>query len=552
MEGDTLNGIDMSKLYDGIIIGGGPAGLSAAIYLARAKYRVLVIEKEKMGGQITITSEVVNYPGVPETDGRRLTENMRQQAEFFGAEFMMADVKELNPDGDVKKVVTDKGIFETLGIVLATGASPRKIGFEGEIKYQGRGVAYCATCDGEFFTGLDVFVLGGGFAAAEESVFLTKYAKKVTVIVREEDFTCAAAVAEQVKNHPGIEVHYQTEIVEAGGESTLQYAVFRNNETGETWRYEPPTGKSFGIFVFAGYAPATGLFKEFLELNEDGYLVTDMNQKTSKDGIYGAGDICVKNLRQVVTAVSDGAVAATSLEKYLSGMYEKLQLPEREISTPERRKPTDVPKQESAETGGFLTEEMKQQLVPVFERLEKDVVLKFYTDDSPISREVEEFAGEMKDLSPHIRCEVNPEGAEKIELPAICICSGDGTYLGTAFHGVPGGHEFNSFIIAIYNAAGPGQAIDEGLLDRIRNIRREIRIQTVISLSCTMCPELVMAVQRIALENPNVEADIYDMAYFPYLQDKYQIMSVPCMIVNEKDVYFGKKSVEEILGFLEN
>ena len=390
-----MNGIDMSKLYDGIIIGGGPAGLSAAIYLARAKYRVLVIEKEKMGGQITITSEVVNYPGVPETDGRRLTENMRQQAEFFGAEFMMADVKELNPDGDVKKVVTDKGIFETLGIVLATGASPRKIGFEGEIKYQGRGVAYCATCDGEFFTGLDVFVLGGGFAAAEESVFLTKYAKKVTVIVREEDFTCAAAVAEQVKNHPGIEVHYQTEIVEAGGESTLQYAVFRNNETGETWRYEPPTGKSFGIFVFAGYAPATGLFKEFLELNEDGYLVTDMNQKTSKDGIYGAGDICVKNLRQVVTAVSDGAVAATSLEKYLSGMYEKLQLPEREISTPERRKPTDVPKQESAETGGFLTEEMKQQLVPVFERLEKDVVLKFYTDDSPISRKVEEFAGPL-------------------------------------------------------------------------------------------------------------------------------------------------------------
>lgn len=355
----------------------------------------------------------------------------------------------------------------------------------------------------------------------------------------------------QVKNHPGIEVHYQTEIVEAGGESTLQYAVFRNNETGETWKYEPPAGKSFGIFVFAGYAPATGLFKDFLELSEDGYLVTDMNQKTSKDGIYGAGDICVKNLRQVVTAVSDGAVAATSQEKYLSGMYEKLKLPEREISTPERRKPTDVPKEEIPETDGFLTAEMKQQLAPVFERLEKDVVLKFYTDDSPISREVEEFAGEMKDLSPHIRCEVSPEGGENIELPAICICRGDGTYLGTAFHGVPGGHEFNSFIIAIYNAAGPGQAIDEGLLERIRNISRKIRIQTVVSLSCTMCPELVMAVQRIALENPDVEADIYDMAYFPYLKDKYQIMSVPCMIVNEKDVYFGKKSVEEILGLLE-
>lgn len=542
---------DMSKLYDGIIIGGGPAGLSAAIYLARAKYRVLVIEKEKIGGQITITSEVVNYPGVPETDGTRLTENMRKQAEFFGAEFMLAEVKELQPDGDIKKVVTEKGTFETLGIILATGASPRKIGFEGETKYQGRGVAYCATCDGEFFTGLDVFVLGGGFAAAEESMFLTKYAKKVTVIVREEDFTCAASIADQVRNHPGIDVHYQTEIVEAGGESTLQYALFRNNETGETWKYEPPEGKSFGIFVFAGYAPATALFKDFLELDEGGYLVTDMNRKTSMDGIYGAGDICVKNLRQVVTAVSDGAVAATSLEKYLSGMYETLKLPEREIAVPEREKPTDVPKEDSEAESGFLTTEMKQQLAPVFERLEKDVLLKFYTDDRSISREVEGFASEMKDLSPHIRCEIKSEGLEDMELPAIRICDGEGNYLGTAFHGVPGGHEFNSFIIAIYNAAGPGQPIGRELLNRIRDIGKKVKIQTVVSLSCTMCPELVMAVQRIALENPNIEADIYDMAHFSELKDKYQIMSVPCMIVNETDVYFGKKSIEEIIELLQ-
>lgn len=542
--------LDMNKLYDGIIIGGGPAGLSAAIYLARAKYRVLVIEKEKMGGQITITSEVVNYPGVPETDGTRLTENMRKQAEFFGAEFMMAEVRELHPDGEVKEVVTEKGTFKTLGIVLATGASPRKIGFQGETKFQGRGVAYCATCDGEFFTGLDVFVLGGGFAA-EESMFLTKYAKKVTVIVREEDFTCAASIADQVRSHPGIEVHYQTEIAEAGGENTLQYAVFKNNETGETWKYEPPEGKSFGIFVFAGYAPATELFKDFLELSEDGYLVTDINQKTSTDGIYGAGDICVKNLRQVVTAVSDGAVAATSLEKYLSGMYEALKLPEREISVPKREKPADVSVKDTQTEGSFLTEEMRQQLAPVFERLEKDMVLKFYTDSSTISGEVRGFASEMEGLSPHIRCEMESGHRDDIEYPAIRICDSGGDYLGTSFHGVPGGHEFNSFIIALYNAAGPGQAIDEELLRRIKKIDRKIRIQTVVSLSCTMCPELVMAVQRIALENPQIEADIYDMAHYPELKDKYQIMSVPCMIVNEKDVYFGKKSIEEILELLE-
>ena len=178
----------MSNLYDAIIVGGGPAGLSAAIYLARAKFSVLVIEKEKIGGQITITSEVVNYPGILQTSGQELTEAMRQQAQNFGAEFLLATVKGINLKEPVKKIITDKGEFSSIGIVLATGSHPRKLGFPGEKEFQGHGVAYCATCDGEFFTGKDIFVIGGGFAAAEEAVFLTKYARKVTIIVREEDF----------------------------------------------------------------------------------------------------------------------------------------------------------------------------------------------------------------------------------------------------------------------------------------------------------------------------------------------------------------------------
>lgn len=542
---------DMNQIYDGIIVGGGPAGLSAAIYLARAKYRVLVIEREKIGGQITITSEVVNYPGVISTDGTRLTEDMRKQAEYFGADFLRANAEKLKLSGDLKEVATDRGVYRSLGVVLATGASPRKIGFQGEQEFRGRGVAYCATCDGEFFTGMDVFVLGGGFAAAEESVFLTKYAKKVRVLVRGEDFTCAASAAEEVKNHPKIEVYYQTEILEAGGEEKLEYAIFLDKKENRTWRYEPESGQSFGIFVFAGYEPSAGLFRDQVEISEDGYLVTDMNQKTSLDGVYGAGDICVKNLRQVVTAVADGAVAATSLEKYLSLQYQKWKLEKREEKPMPKQKPVERKREESQEEeSGFFTGEIKRQLEAVFARFEKDVVLEICTDDRGISSEVQGFAKEMEALTPRIRIVKKKNPDEGIELPAIRICKADGAYLGTAFHGVPGGHEFNSFVIALYNAAGPGQAIAPDVLDRIQKIHKKTMIQVVVSLSCTMCPELVMAVQRIALENENVEADIYDMAHFPQLREKYQIMSVPCMIVNEEKVFFGKKNIGEILELL--
>ena len=188
-----------NNLYDVVVIGGGPAGLTAGLYLARARYRVLILEKDDFGGQITITNEVVNYPGVGRTTGRALTQTMRQQAQDFGAEFLSAEATGLDVDGDIKTVHTSRGDLKTFGILIATGASPRKLGFEGEAEYAGRGVAYCATCDGEFFTGKEVLVVGGGFAAAEESVFLTTYASKVTVLVREQDFTCDAAVPPQQK-----------------------------------------------------------------------------------------------------------------------------------------------------------------------------------------------------------------------------------------------------------------------------------------------------------------------------------------------------------------
>ena len=313
----------MENLYDAVVIGGGPAGLTAALYLARARYRVVVVEKERFGGQITITSEVVNYPGVGATNGAELTETMRRQAQAFGAEFLSAEVTGLSMEGDIKSVETSRGTLSCFGVLLASGAHPRMVGFRGEKEFRGHGVAYCATCDGEFFTGMDVFVVGGGFAAAEESVFLTKYARHVTILIRGEDFTCAKASADPARNNEKITILTNTEVVEADGDSALRLLRYKNRITGEVTEYRPPEGETFGIFVFAGYEPATELVKGLAELDEHGYVITDRGQKTSVDGLYAAGDICVKNLRQVVTAVGDGAIAATELERYAAGFQKK-------------------------------------------------------------------------------------------------------------------------------------------------------------------------------------------------------------------------------------
>lgn len=552
----------MKNFYDAVVVGGGPAGLAAAIYLARAQYSVLVVEKEKIGGQITITSEVVNYPGVFSTDGNKLTDEMRRQAESFGAEFLLANVQSLDFEGDRKAVHTDKGTIEAFGIVLATGASPRRAGFIGEGEFRGRGVAYCATCDGEFFSGKDVFVVGGGFAAAEEAIFLTRYARKVTILVRDDKFSCADSIVAEVMANPDIEVRFNTQIKETGGDGLLKYAVLMNNKTWEEERYEPEDDKNFGIFVFAGYEPATALFKDKLELNPSGYLVTDRDQKTSVDGVYGAGDVCVKQLRQVVTAVSDGAVAATSMEKYLFAMYQKLGITREK---PKSRKPavnggtahanaggnTQQANSGGPDGGAFITDAMKETLAPVFARFEKDILVRVYLDDSSFSREVDGFISEMEPLCQKVHYERVKDSDGGYRLPAIAICDASGNDMGAVFHAVPGGHEFNSFIIALYNAAGPGQPLDASLKERISQIDRPVHMKIAVSLSCTMCPELVMAAQKVALNNTNITAEVFDLAHYEDLKEQYQIMSVPCMIVNDDKVFFGKKGIPELVDILE-
>lgn len=546
--------IDTENLYDVVIIGGGPAGLSAAIYLTRAKYRVLVLEKEQFGGQITITHEVVNYPGVGKCSGKALTDTMYLQAEYFGADFLMAEATGLDLKKDVKIVHTNRGDFKCFGVLLATGARPRTIGFKGEAEYRGRGVAYCATCDGEFFTGQEIFVIGGGYAAAEESIFLTKFASHVTILIRGEDFSCAEAVAEQTRKHEKITVITNTMVEEVSGESILNYIRYKNRITGEITEYHAKEGDGFGVFVFAGYAPETDLVKDIAELNEHGYIITDKSQKTSVDGLYAAGDICIKPLRQVVTATSDGALAATELEKYVAKVQSRTGL---HTSDPIIRENVFAGtaekvagKDNATQKEGLFTPEMLTQLETVFERMENHLVLKLYPDNRSVSNELQEYVENLTAMTDKLSIEIVTDNNDEF-APCVKLYKDD-LYTGLAFHGVPGGHEFTSFILGIYNAAGPGQAMDEDIRKRIRAIKNQVDIKILVSLSCTMCPDLVIAAQHIAAVGSNITAEVYDLQHYESLKNKYKVMSVPCMIINDEHVYFGKKNIQQIIEIAED
>ena len=556
--------IDVTKLYDAVIVGGGPAGLTAAIYLARARYRVLVVERERFGGQITITDEVVNYPGVFSTSGKELTATMRRQAEAFGAEFMLAEVTGLGMAGNIKHVHTTKGDIPCFGVLMATGASPRHVGFKGEDEFRGHGVAYCATCDGEFFAGKDVFVVGGGFAAAEESVFLTKYARHVTILVRDEDFTCAPAAAEEAKSNDKISVLYNTEVVEASGDTALRKLVYRNVKTGEETAFEARPGETFGIFVFVGYAPATELAHGIAKTDERGYILTDAHQATTADGLFAAGDVCVKPLRQVATAVGQAATTATEMERYLKAAQERTGLvPQAPVSPPQATEPdaaapkpaTEGEQASPASASELFDESMLAQLNAVFERMANPLVLSLHLDERLVSSELEGYMGELAKLTDKLTVKHADTSADgEAELPYVEVCRADGTATGLAFHGVPGGHEFTSFVLGLYNAAGPGQSIAEEDRAAIAGIDRHVRLRVLVSLSCTMCPEVVTAAQRIAADNAKVTADVYDINHFEGLKDQYNVMSVPCLVIDEdgksEQVSFGKKGLSQILSLI--
>lgn len=554
----------MKTIYDVIVIGGGAAGMSAGIYSGRAKMKTLVLEQGSVGGQAKTTNEIVNYPGIRQTTGPKLMEEMHLQAEDFGVKFAQAEVLEAKLEGEVKVLKTTNGDYETRSVIIATGATPRTLGFPGEAEYRGRGVAYCATCDGEFYSGLEVFVIGAGFAAAEEAIFLTRFARKVTVIAREPEFTCAKTIADKVLAHPKIEVKFNTEIVEATGDELLRRVKFINNQTGETFEHVAKDDETFGIFIFAGYVPQTKVFNGLVEMDKWGYIITDENMHTSVEGVYAAGDLRPKVLRQVVTAVADGAIASLEAEKYVAHEKERLGIVDEEIEeTPQPKSAAEsAPQPKQVAQGGrsaLLNDALRGQIATVLGRMENNVTLVTIVDPSnEKSVELRDLVIDIADLGEKLEAVVKTKGEdttleEKVnadKFPVVALLDKDGNYAGVKFHGVPGGHELNSFLLAIYNLAGPGQALDAQVLEAIKSVDKKVNIKVAVSLSCHLCPDVVVGAQRIAIENPNVEAEMLDIANFPELKTKHKVMSVPCMIINDEKVTFGSKSIQDMLNFI--
>lgn len=263
------------------------------------------------------------------------------------------------------------------------------------------------------------------------------------------------------------------------------------------------------------------------------------------------GDVCIKPLRQVVTATSDGALAATELEKYVAAMQRKTGFrPKIPDSHKSEASVTVSQAKTTEEAGDLFTADMRQQLGTVFTRMERKLLLKLYLDHRPISAELEDFITALGELSDKLIVEVADRQVSESDAPCVKVCLESGTETGLAFHGVPSGHEFTSFVLGLYNAAGPGQAIDEDTRRQIATITKPTDMKILVTLSCTMCPDLVVAAQRIAAENPNITAHVYDIRHFEYLKNQYNVMSVPCLVVDENKVSFGKKNIHEILKLL--
>lgn len=305
-------------IYDVVIIGAGPAGLSAGLYAGRSRLNTLLIEKEKDGGQIVITSEVENYPGcIEEESGVSLVARMTHQSEKFGVERALDTITAVDFSGDVKVLKGKKSEYRARSVIIATGAFPRPIGCEGEKELIGKGVSYCATCDGNFFEDMDIYVVGGGDTAVEEAMYLTKFGRKVTIVHRRDQLRAARSIQEKALKNSKISFMWDTVITKLKGDGLLEAMVIKNLKTGEETEIQAPEEDgTFGVFGFIGFLPQSSLFEGAIAL-ENGYIPTNERMETNVPGVFAAGDIRVKDVRQVVTAASDGAIAAMMVEKYL-------------------------------------------------------------------------------------------------------------------------------------------------------------------------------------------------------------------------------------------
>lgn len=309
----------MSNMYDVIVVGGGPAGLSAGLYGSRSKLNILVIEKSKFGGQVTTTAELENYPGsIEDCTGAALSARMKKQAEDFGTKFTKDEIIGMDLSQDIKVLKGKKEEYTAKAVIIATGAEPRLAGFKHELKLRGRGVSYCATCDADFFEGLDIVVVGGGDSAITEAIYLTKFVESIVIIHRRDSLRAAKSLQEKAFSNPKIKFMWDSALDEAIGDEIVEGAVIRNLKTGEITNLEVN-----GIFVFVGLDPITEAFKGHIELDGSGYIPTSEVMKTSIEGVFAAGDVRVKTLRQVITASADGAIAAVTAEEYINEKFNK-------------------------------------------------------------------------------------------------------------------------------------------------------------------------------------------------------------------------------------
>ena len=300
----------MSIKYDTIIIGAGPAGLTAGIYLARAKQKVLIIDKATVGGQMILTHKIANYPGVQELSGYELANTMKLQAKSFGCKIVSSsEITKLDISGDIKSIEVDgEDDYTAASIVLAVGGEPRSLGLESEMKFKGKGISYCATCDGDFFQDKEIVVVGGGNSALEEAVSLTKYASKVTIVHQFDHFQGFEHAIKAAQDNEKIHFIMESEVQEFVGDSDLDKVIVKSLKDGSI--QEIPAK---GTFIFIGYIPKTDPFKDMLDLSKFGEIVVDKDNRTTLKGVYAAGDAITKRVRQITTAVSDGTIAAMTL-----------------------------------------------------------------------------------------------------------------------------------------------------------------------------------------------------------------------------------------------
>jgi len=301
--------------YDTLVIGAGPAGLTAGIYLSRARQKVLILDSGSGGGQVMLTHAVANYPGIPETFGYKLASEMKKQAVDFGCKILTNQkISSLEFEGKQKIIRTEKGDFAGKTVIIAAGGRPRALGLDSEKKFQGTGISYCATCDGDFFTGEDIIVVGGGNSALEEAVSLTQYAKSVTVIHQFDHFQGYPHAIKAAEENPKVSFMMESQVEEFLGDENLSGVSVKNKNSGIKTEIDVT-----GAFILIGYVPGSEPFSSIVKLNSRGEIVTDDNMETDIPGVYAAGDIRVKKYRQITTAVSDGTIAALHAMEFMYG-----------------------------------------------------------------------------------------------------------------------------------------------------------------------------------------------------------------------------------------